>query len=170
MKKYLIIFFFGTLCFLGSCNKDVVSNLSNNDITIEKVSGTYKGGTLYWEKSNFITNNTSGSDPNASFTVNYSSNYINVTLNTTAPISKKTFRLPLTDRQETPVNGILALANYGFSEGSTSQNSNGSSFGFGLTRLNTSLTITGGLNYNVFINAGANSSDEKVYMYQVPKL
>ncbi len=157
---------------LNSCNKDVVSDLTNNDISIEKISGTYKGGTLYWEKSSFVTNSTNGSDPNASFTVNYSANYVNVTINTTEPISKKTFRLPLTDRQETPVNGVLAIATYGFSEGSTAQNFTGSSISFGLTRLNTSLpiTVTGGINYNVFTNAGANSSEEKVYMYQVPKL
>lgn len=99
---------------LVSCKKD--TDTASSNISIDLITGTYKGGTLTWEKwqKNSQTNNSSGNDFNASFTVTYSANRVKIDVTTTAPITKKSFDLPMTSKQEMQAAGQFISAAYKF--------------------------------------------------------
>jgi len=93
---------------LVSCKKD--TDTASPNISIDLITGTYKGGTLTWEKwqKNSQTNYSSGNDFNVSFTATYSANRVKIDITTTAPITKKSFELPLTFKQEMQSPGLSA--------------------------------------------------------------
>lgn len=113
MKK-IPAFLFLTI-ILVACKKDT-DNAASSNISIDLITGTYKGGTLTWEKwqKNALTNYSSGNDFNVSFTATYSANRVKIDITTTAPITKKSFDLPMTSKQEMQAAGQFISAAYKF--------------------------------------------------------
>ena len=106
----LFFFIFSVLVFSSSCKKN--SSSPTNKVNIANITGNYSGGTLNWTISSG-GNVTSGSDPNLKFNIAYDSpDKITLTINTIAPISPKTFELPLTQKDENQ-----GLGTYQFSIG-----------------------------------------------------
>lgn len=107
IKKLIICLFI--LFVIISCKKSNSSS-SSQSYLITNIGGTYKGGTLSW---NNLGNQ--GSDPNFSFVVSYlDSVTCSVTINTTAPLSLKTFVLPLKSKSVTPIATQQGSGVYGF--------------------------------------------------------
>ncbi len=151
--------FIGLLALVTlSCSKKG-DTAQDNKIDVSKVSGTYKGGTLEWTK--FVgTTLTNGTDPNFTITVTYvTTDKVNITLNTVAPITRKTFsNIPLTNKIErTGTNNVITGGTYVFSANtSTPLNPFEYYFGFGLSLINN--TISGSLQFNSTTSTGSGAN------------
>ena len=113
MRK--IIYSFVVIFACIACSKS--ANTSGNNTTqvsIKNISGNFKGGTLTWSKVTGLPNNpviSNGTDPNLKFSVTYLSNEIaRLTISTIAPITIKTYDLPLTIRQEDATSGVYTFS------------------------------------------------------------
>ncbi|MEO6838753.1 MAG: hypothetical protein ABI185_10235 [Ginsengibacter sp.] len=113
MKIFTLFFFIlSVLVFNSSCKKN--SSNPTGNLNIANISGNYSGGTLIWQYGNtnsgLITS--SGTDPNFTFNITYiNPDNITLTINTIAPISPKTFELPLTFKNEFPNYEIYEFSN-----------------------------------------------------------
>ena len=103
MKFYLSVLL---LVFISCSKKDNISPEYN----ISQVSGNYKGGTLYWQKTTGGTT-TNGTDANFTFSVLYLGNdSVKLTINTTAPITTKVYVIPLSGTQEVTQSKLYAFS------------------------------------------------------------
>jgi hypothetical protein len=145
-----------------SCTKSLDGG-ENQSISIDKVGGAYKGGTLSWQK-NSISGTVSGTDPNVTFTTTYANNRVKVNVITSAPITQKAFDLPLTTKQESPVNNVLTTAYYEFSEtANTNTLQNNFVLGYSMMKTASGLTVQGNIFSLTVTNPfGSNPASEQV--------
>lgn len=144
--KSALFYLFTACVFLLSCNKSVGDSTSES-VSIAKLTGTYKGSTLTWEKvaSGTFTN---GSDPNATYTVNYANDRVTVTVTTSSPISKKSFDLPLKNKSEQTSGGQIITGLYEFIDTSyTTSLQKSYTFTGSIVKFPSGLEITGILTY-----------------------
>lgn len=98
--RYLSFLIFSIVFF--SCSKK--ENTAPKE-GIARVQGHYSGGSLSWEKTADGVK-TTGTDDNSSFDVIYKDKKAIVTVNTTAPVTNKSYELPLIS-PETSSSGYI---------------------------------------------------------------
>lgn len=151
MKKLTVVLILSVL--LISCKK--ATDTANSDLNIDLITGTYKGGTLTWEKweKNSLTNKSSGNDFNVSFTATYSTNRIKINIITNAPISKKSFDLPMTFKQEMQQVAQVATSVYEFTDTSITYSLEKSfQYSASMTKIVNKIDVSGSLYYSYLTN------------------
>lgn len=103
---------------------------------IAKIETTYSGGSLSWEQT-IDGVKTSGTDANATFSITYKDKKATVTVNTTAPLTNKSYQLPLIS-PETSTSGYVFQA-----VENTDMVQNNSAL-----RVTTTTTISGQIDFN----------------------
>lgn len=91
MRSLLVAVFSSALLF--SCSKKDNSNPGTKE-GITRIEGHFTGESITWERI-VDGDKTSGTDAGASFDIAYKDKKAYVIVNTTAPVTNKTFQLPL---------------------------------------------------------------------------
>lgn len=105
MKSYFPILLWCLVCI--SCTK---KENNHPKYSIADISGNYKGGNLSWNKTTGGIN-LKGNDSAFTFSVSYLENdSVQLTINTTAPVTNNVYLIPLTGTQEVPQSMMYAFS------------------------------------------------------------